>query len=100
MIGFINGDTQKLSATAYILSQADMLVDLEAAFTFGPFRTYQVPIANIEKMTGLSFGNLRRYDPLRPSARRAAGEEGRAAAAARVDGGMLPLNSLADIVLY
>ncbi|MDZ4801870.1 MAG: DNA/RNA non-specific endonuclease [Bryobacteraceae bacterium] len=50
-----------LSATAYILSQEDMIRGLE--FVFGEFRTYQVPVALIEKKTRLDFGSLRKHDP-------------------------------------
>jgi DNA/RNA endonuclease G (NUC1) len=54
-------DDGKLSATAYLLSQEDMIEGLE--FVYGEFRTYQVTIALIEKKTGLNFGRLREYDP-------------------------------------
>jgi endonuclease G len=54
--------TGRLSATGYVVSQADYLGDLE--FVFGEFRTYQVPVAEIEQRTGLSFGDLSSYDPL------------------------------------
>jgi DNA/RNA endonuclease G (NUC1) len=54
-------DDGKLSATAYLLSQEDMIEGLE--FVYGEFRTYQVPVALIEKKTGLNFGTLRQYDP-------------------------------------
>ncbi len=57
----IHPDTGKLHATAYILSQADMITGLE--FAFGEFRTYQLPVATLEKMTSLDFGSLRRFDP-------------------------------------
>ncbi len=56
-----NAFTRQLSATAYIISQADYLGDLE--FTFGEFKTYQVPIKQIEQKTKLSF-NLSSFDPL------------------------------------
>jgi endonuclease G len=36
--------------------------DLE--FAFGPFRTYQVPLRQIEALTGLDFGELKAYDPM------------------------------------
>ncbi len=53
-----NGD---LHATAYLLSQRQMLDDIE--FVFGKFRTYQTTIRNIEELTGLDFGRLREADP-------------------------------------
>ncbi len=54
-------DDGKLSATAYLLSQEDMIEGLE--FVYGEFRTYQVAVALIEKKTGLNFGTLREHDP-------------------------------------
>jgi endonuclease G, mitochondrial len=38
------------------------LTDLE--FVYGQFKTYQVPIAQIEKKSGLNFGKLKDFDPL------------------------------------
>lgn len=58
-----NTSTEQLSATAYLLSQKDLIRGLEE-FVFGEFRTYQVPIQQIEEKTGLGFGDLKRYDPL------------------------------------
>jgi DNA/RNA endonuclease G (NUC1) len=55
-------DDGRLSATAYLLSQEDMVEGLE--FAYGEFRTYQVSIALIEKKTGLDFGSLRTCDPV------------------------------------
>jgi endonuclease G, mitochondrial len=57
----VNAFTGKLSATGYILSQANYLGDLE--FVFGEFKTYEVPIIRIEQKTKLTFG-LEAYDPL------------------------------------
>ena len=57
----IKKDDGRLSATAYTLSQRDLVTGLE--FVFGEFRTYQVPLRQIEEWTGLSFGELRRFDP-------------------------------------
>lgn len=54
----------RLSATAYMLSQSELLNRLEAAFVYGPFKTYQVPIRLVEELTGLDFGTLRDNDPL------------------------------------
>ena len=62
VVAMVNDETGALSATAYLLSQSDLLSDLE--FAFGEFKTYQVPIADIEKKTGLSFGTLKECDPL------------------------------------
>ena len=52
----------KLSATAYLQTQKNMIVNLE--FAYGEYKTYQVPIRNIEKLTGLDFGNLHKFDPI------------------------------------
>ena len=54
-------DDGQLSATAYVLSQADLVTGLE--FVFGEFRTYQVPLTDIESWTHLDFGTLRDFDP-------------------------------------
>jgi endonuclease G len=51
-----------LTATGYVVSQSDLLGDLE--FAFGEFKTFQVPVARIETLTGLRFGTLKRADPL------------------------------------
>lgn len=59
----VHGRTRKLHATGYMLSQTDLLTDIE--FVFGQFRTYQVPIAEIEAQTKLNFGKLRNADPLK-----------------------------------
>jgi len=60
-----------LSATAYLLSQADLLekgleakLVAEEEFAYGAYRTFQVPVSEIEKLTGLSFGSLPGFDPL------------------------------------
>ncbi|GAB4418644.1 MAG: DNA/RNA non-specific endonuclease [Bacteroidia bacterium] len=52
----------ELSATAYLQSQKNLIDNLE--FAFGPYRTYQVRITQIESLTQLNFGNLRDADPL------------------------------------
>ena len=57
----VNADGQ-LSATAYLRTQRDLLSTLER-FT-EEFHTFQVPIAQIEELTGLSFGNLSAHDPM------------------------------------
>jgi endonuclease G len=51
-----------LSATAYLQTQKNLLVDLE--FAYGQYQTYQVPVTQIESLTGLDFGALRDHDPL------------------------------------
>jgi endonuclease G len=57
----------ELSATAYLLSQAELLEHLRRPrepFSYGAYRTYQVPITKIEELTKLSFGQLVAADPL------------------------------------
>ena len=51
-----------LSATAYLQTQKNLLEDLE--FAYGAYKTYQVPVARIEAISGLDFGPLRDHDPL------------------------------------
>lgn len=65
VVVMVRASDRKLSATAYMQSQADLISDLEAPFvTLGEFRTYQVPVARVEKLTKLDFGKLRDFDPL------------------------------------
>jgi endonuclease G len=56
----------RLSATGYLLSQASLIDGLETleAFSYGAYRTFQVRVAQIESLTGLSFGALAAADPL------------------------------------
>ncbi|MFY4777105.1 DNA/RNA non-specific endonuclease [Metabacillus sp. RGM 3146] len=51
-----------LSATAYLQSQKNLIGDLE--FAYGPYKTYQIPVAKVEALTGLQFKNLTKYDPI------------------------------------
>jgi endonuclease G len=53
---------RKLSATAYLQTQKNLIEDLE--FIYGAVQTYQVPVSRIEAITGLDFGDLRNHDPL------------------------------------
>lgn len=62
VVALVNDATGSLSATGYIVSQRDFMDDLE--FAFGPFQTYQVPVATIEEQTDLDFGALNSFDPL------------------------------------
>lgn len=56
----------QLSATAYLLSQAQLIEGLRTRepFSYGQYRTYQVPIRKVEELTKLSFGTLAAADPL------------------------------------
>jgi endonuclease G, mitochondrial len=71
----------RLHATAYLLSQGQIVQDLltqrgvtEAAegFAFSSFKTFQVRVADVAGLTGLDFGPLSAADPLA----RLGGEEG------------------------
>lgn len=53
---------RELSATAYLQTQKNMIENLE--FAYGEYETYQIPIAKIEQITGLDFGELSNYDPI------------------------------------
>lgn len=60
-------DDGDLSATAYLLSQGELLQGLERVpeeFTYGEYKTFQVPVSRIEELTGLDFGRLKDSDPL------------------------------------
>lgn len=54
-----------LSATAYLLSQAQLISGLRTRepFSYGAYRTYQVPVSKVEKLSHLSF-DLVHADPL------------------------------------
>ncbi|WP_342512142.1 DNA/RNA non-specific endonuclease [Sporosarcina sp. FSL K6-1522] len=51
-----------LSATAYLQTQKNLIENLE--FSYGEYKTYQVPITKIETLTGLDFEHLRDHDPI------------------------------------
>lgn len=51
----------QLSATAYLQTQRELVAGLE--FVYGAYQTYQVPVSEIESLTGLDFGRLRDHDP-------------------------------------
>lgn len=63
VVAWRNGDGQ-LRATAYLLSQRNMMHDLEA-FDYGKYRTYQRTISSIEKLTHLTFADLKANDVMR-----------------------------------
>lgn len=56
-----------LSATAYLLSQKKLIAGLRGPppkdFSYGKYRTYQVPVTDVEALTNLSFGTLSASDP-------------------------------------
>jgi endonuclease G len=67
----VKGDGS-LSATGYLLTQADLIDDLPAErvrfteedFIFGDYNMFQVPIWKLQEITGLSFRQLSSHDPL------------------------------------
>lgn len=64
------GDAAALRATGYVLDQSPLIEDLPTALAeaplLGPFRTFQVPIADIEGLTALDFGGLPDVDRYAP----------------------------------
>lgn len=76
----------QLSATGYLLSQERLLRGLESdePFSYGAYRTFQVRVAEIARLTGLGMERLEAADPL-------GGLEATAA--------VRPLASTADIIL-
>jgi endonuclease G len=58
--------TGELSVTGYLLSQAALLGDLPAdeAFSYGAYRTFQVPVRRIAELTGLGLDPHIAADPL------------------------------------
>lgn len=71
-------DSDELHASAYLLSQDELIGDLERATidaaegpVFGPYKTFQVAVAEVEQLTGLDFGPLRERDSFVAAARRA-----------------------------
>lgn len=60
----VRSDSDRLSATAYLVSQSDLLTHVE--FAFGQFKTYQIPVQRAEAISHLDFGHLREHDPFVP----------------------------------
>ncbi|TFV67842.1 UNVERIFIED_ORG: DNA/RNA non-specific endonuclease [Bacillus sp. AZ43] len=87
-----------LAATGYLLDQTPLVGDLEAAAAgeappLGPFRTFQVPVADIAALTGVDLDQLAGVDLLRPVGPAEAPPPG------RPSGRWLELRSLDDVVL-
>ena len=65
VVGMIDANTGRLSATGYVLSHGPMIRNLvESVFVYGSYKTYQVRIALIAHETGLDFGALTDADPM------------------------------------
>jgi endonuclease G len=71
VIAYRDSSGSKLKVAAYVLTQDNLLDDLEA-LELDPFRLYQVPIAKLATLTGLSFGSLDKLDTFNASAQTAA----------------------------
>jgi endonuclease G len=94
----------ELAATGYVLDQTPLVGDLEAAIQeaagagaippLGPFRTFQVPIADIAPLTGVDLDQLAAVDRIRTAA-----AEGAVPAPGQAAGGWVPLNSLHEVQL-
>jgi len=103
-------ETGKLSATAYLASQKEVVAQFGVeAVTFGAYGTFQVRIAEIERLTGLTFlfdgskrlssiDPLEKRPPVRPR-RRGAGPAEAAQSGTEAPPGYAPLAGLDDIVL-
>jgi endonuclease G, mitochondrial len=101
VVVMIDGQRAKLHATAYLLSQGQLIRKLleerdrsEAVegFVLGPYRTFQIAIADLADATGYDFGPFKDADPL------ARNEKGREAADAGVPI-IVPLENFHDVVL-
>jgi endonuclease G, mitochondrial len=60
-------ESGEISATGYLLSQEELIARLEVlpeAFSYGAYKTFQVPLRRIQELTGLTFGQLVDADPL------------------------------------
>jgi endonuclease G len=58
---FVDEADQKPKAKAYVLTQDNLLDDIEA-FELDEFRIYQVSVADLEQRTGLRFGSIKDHD--------------------------------------
>lgn len=96
-----DSDRNKLHATAYLLSQGQLVRKLledrnrsEAieGFVLGPYRTFQIAIADLEAATGYGFGALKDADPLKKT------EAGREAIEAGTPV-IVPIEDAADLML-
>jgi endonuclease G, mitochondrial len=93
----------ELAATGYLLDQSPLVDDLRGAFgraaaaglvpPLGPFRTFQVPIADITALAGVVLDHLAAVDRLPTAPSLAPTPPGQAA------GGWVQLGSLRDVVL-
>lgn len=57
-------DTGDPAASAFVLSQADLIADLEEEFQVGEYKAVQVRVRDLESKTHLTFGAFRDWDVL------------------------------------
>jgi endonuclease G len=101
LVVMLNSDKNNLHATAYLLSQGQLIRKLlekrdrsEAVegFVLGAYRTFQIAIADLEEATGYDFGKFKDADPL------SAAPGSQEAASAKVPR-IVPLETAGDLVL-
>jgi endonuclease G, mitochondrial len=65
VVAFVHDRTRKLTAVAYLASQADQVSALrDLQYVFGGYRDWQIPVRRLATLTGLDFGRLASCDPL------------------------------------
>lgn len=64
VVAFLHDETEQLTATGYVASQAKAIAELKPTFVFGDFDNQQRPLSAIETLSGLSFGALAERDVL------------------------------------
>jgi len=101
VVVMIDDSQDKLHATAYLLSQGQLIRKLledrdrsekVEGFVLGPYRTFQISLSDLEAATKYDFGALKNADPL------ARTQAGREAAAANVPI-VVPIETVSDLVL-
>jgi endonuclease G len=65
LIAFVDAEDQTLKVKAYVLTQDDLLHDIEA-FELDPFRMYQVSLKELAELAKLDFSHLAAHDTLEP----------------------------------
>lgn len=109
VVAALDASGSKLFATAYIASQEGVIAQYgldEAAVPFAPFKTYQVRIEEVERLSGLEFtcgadgkADLRSHDPFTSRRRRRSGADGQEGLVAGAASTYSELESLSDIQL-
>ena len=64
IVAAIDAETDKLYATGFVLTQGKMIADFTEAIVFGDWNSFQVPIAEIAKATGLKLDALANVDTM------------------------------------